>query len=251
MGKNKTWIAVDIAMAAAMLLLMAYALVGEFAHECIGAAAGALVITHVWLSRRRIKALPRGRWNAGRILRTVVALALAAALVATMAMGVATSHYLFADLSSFTDALPFEIAHMTAAHWAFALAGIHLGLNGKRLAATASSRSKDKRAPRPKDGRAPRPFAAARLPRIVQAATVVLPILVALLGIAAFVRRGIWRYLFGLNHFALMNPAEPVWHCVAEYVLVAALFIVIGAVAGKAAGRFAQEKGRRKEQVDA
>ncbi len=39
-GKNKAWIAVDVAMAVAMPLLMAYTLMGEFAHKCIGAAAG-------------------------------------------------------------------------------------------------------------------------------------------------------------------------------------------------------------------
>ena len=60
---------------------------------------------------------------------------------------------------------------------------------------------------------------------------------------AAFVDREIWRYLLGLNHFALMDFTEPVWHCVVEYLLSAALFVCVGRIAGDIAGRLA--KGKR------
>ncbi len=38
--------------------------------------------------------------------------------------------------------------------------------------------------------------------------------------------------------------AEPVWHCVAEYLLSAALFVGIGRIAGDIAGRFAMRRER-------
>ncbi len=223
--KNKAWMAVDIAMMAAMPLLMAYALVGEFAHERIGIIAGMLFVAHVCLNFKAVKATAKARWNVARALRAAVMFALAAALAVTMATGITASHYLFAGLSSPSGTLPFEIAHMTAAHWAFALAGIHLGLNGKRIVAAI---------PQPKCGGAKRVAAA------------LLPLLAVLLGIAAFVRRGFWRYLLGLNHFALIDPMEPVWRCIADYLLIAALFVVVGHIAGKAAEMLTKKKRPRK-----
>lgn len=217
--RSKTWILVDVAMIAALPLLMAYALVGEFAHECIGAASGVLFVVHAWLNRRAVKSIARGRWNAVRILRMGVSLALAVALTMTMATGIATSHYLFAQLrpAGFSGAPLLEIAHMTAAHWAFVLAGMHLGLNWKRITAVM-----------PHANDAPASDAAHTAARLF-------PTLVALLGCAAFIRRGIWRYLLGLNHFALIDFTEPALRCIAEYLLAGALFVVVGSVCDKAA----------------
>ena len=56
----KIKIAVDAAMSVSMLLLMAYGLVGEAAHEWIGMGMFALFVAHHVLNRRWIQAVPRG-----------------------------------------------------------------------------------------------------------------------------------------------------------------------------------------------
>lgn len=66
---------------------------------------------------------------------------------------------------------------------------------------------------------------------------------------AAFMDRGICRYLLGLNHFALIDFAEPVWHCVAEYLLIGALFVIIGSIAINTVQRFAKRKKQKMEPL--
>lgn len=60
----KIKIAVDAAMSVSMLLLMAYGLVGEAAHEWIGMGMFALSVVHHVLNRRWIQAVPRGALHA-------------------------------------------------------------------------------------------------------------------------------------------------------------------------------------------
>ena len=56
----KIKIAVDAAMSVSMLLLMAYGIVGEAAHEWIGMGMFVLFVLHHILNRRLIKAVPQG-----------------------------------------------------------------------------------------------------------------------------------------------------------------------------------------------
>lgn len=239
MSKTKAWTIVDVAMMTAMPPLMAYSLVGEFAHECIGTLAGVLLVVHLWLNRRRIATLPRGRWTATRVMGTAVTLALALAVAVMMMTGIATSRYLFTALAEPLSAPSLEVAHMTAAHWAFVIAGIHLGLNWRRVVSTVS---------RPKGSSASQAAAPSascalrRQSRAVRVLKALCALVFMVICVAAFVDRGIWRYLLGLNHFALMDFGEPVWHCVAEYLLVAALFVGVGRIAGDIAGRFAMRR---------
>ena len=231
---NKTRMIINAAMATAILLLMAYALVGEFAHECIGALAGVLFIVHLWLNRRRIATLPRGRWTAPWALKTAVTLALALAVVVTMVTGITTSRYLFTALAKPLSTPLLETAHMTAAHWAFVLAGVHLGLHWRQVVSAIS---------RPKGLSA----SGATVPpasHAMRGLKTLCAFVLMVMCVAAFMDRGIWRYLLGLNHFALMDFAEPVWHCVAEYLLSAALFVGIGRIASDIAGRFARRRKR-------
>lgn len=57
----KVKISIDAAMTLALLLLMAYGLVGEAAHEWLGMGMFALFLLHHLLNRRWIRAVPQGR----------------------------------------------------------------------------------------------------------------------------------------------------------------------------------------------
>ena len=230
--KIKLWMIIDTAMAAAILLLMTYALVGEFAHECIGTLAGVLFVVHLWLNRRRIVTLSRGRWIATRVMGTAVTLTLTLAVAVTMVTGIATSRYLFTALAGPLSAPSLEVVHMTAAHWVFVFTGIHLGLHWRQVV-SAVLRSKGLSA----SGAAVPPAS-----RAMRGLKTLCALVFMVICAAAFMDRGIWRYLLGLNHFALMDFAEPVWHCVAEYLLSAVLFVGIGRIVGDIAGKFAKRR---------
>ena len=66
----KIKIAVDAAMSVSMLLLMAYGLVGEAAHEWIGMGMFVLSVAHHILNHRWIQAVPRGRYTPLRVVQT-------------------------------------------------------------------------------------------------------------------------------------------------------------------------------------
>ena len=69
----KIKIAVDAAMSVSMLLLMAYGLVGEAAHEWTGMGMFALFVAHHILNHRWIQAVPRGRYTPLRVVQTALA----------------------------------------------------------------------------------------------------------------------------------------------------------------------------------
>ena len=73
---------VDLVITLSLLLLMAYELVGQAAHEWIGTAMVLLLIVHHILNRRWLAAIPQGRYTPYRVLQTtLVALILAAMAV--------------------------------------------------------------------------------------------------------------------------------------------------------------------------
>ena len=63
---------VDACMTSLLLCLMAYQVTGEVAHEWIGIGMTVLVIVHQILNRKWYGAVFKGKYNAYRILTTVV-----------------------------------------------------------------------------------------------------------------------------------------------------------------------------------
>ena len=94
----KIKIAVDAAMTVALLLLMAYGLVGEAAHEWIGMGMFALFVAHHVLNRRWIQAVPRGRYTPLRIVQTALAGLIFLCMVGSMISGIVLSRHVFAFL---------------------------------------------------------------------------------------------------------------------------------------------------------
>lgn len=91
----KVKISIDAAMTLALLLLMAYGLVGEAAHEWLGMGMFALFLLHHLLNRRWIRAVPQGRYAPPRIVQTVLTLLLLLTMLGSMVSGVIVSRYVF------------------------------------------------------------------------------------------------------------------------------------------------------------
>ena len=94
----KIKIAVDAVMSVSMLLLMAYGLVGEAAHEWIGMGMFALSVVHHVLNRRWIQAVPRGRYTPLRIVQTALAGLIFLCMVGSMISDIVLSCHVFAFL---------------------------------------------------------------------------------------------------------------------------------------------------------
>ena len=194
-------IAVDVAMAAVLVAVMATALVQEVPHEWLGLALFVLLIAHIVLNRRWLGSVFRGRHNAVRILQIVTIAGLLVCMLGQVASSLVISKHAFAFLPALPGAAWARRVHMICSYWSFVLAFAHAGLH-------------------------------VRAPRKLQAWQVwalrIAFFVVAAFGAYSFVRLGLPAYLAGQVQFAAMDAATPLWLVIAQYasvaVLVAGLF---------------------------
>ena len=128
MKKNVRWI-VDVAMTVLLLVLMARQLIGDRAHEWLGAGMFVLWILHHLLNLRWWTHLTKGRYTLVRTLSLLINLALFAAMLTTMVSGIILSREVFAFLNIQGGRALARSAHIAASFWSFVLMGAHLGLH--------------------------------------------------------------------------------------------------------------------------
>ena len=128
-------------------------------------------------------------------------------MIATVATGIVASRYVFASLPVHVESSTLELMHMTCSHWGLVLMGLHAGLSANRYVQPLLKRHL----------RTKWPICAFAL-------------LISCWGASAFVRRGIWRYLLLLNHFAFMDPSDAALPLIFDYLAVMLFFGVVGAL---------------------
>lgn len=120
---------IDAAMTVVLILLMSFERIGRAAHEWLGLGMFILFIAHHVLNRKWLRNLPRGRYSALRIFRTVIAAMVLLCMLGAMVSAVILSREIFGFLHlrggrSFARQL-----HMLAAYWGFTFMSLHLGLH--------------------------------------------------------------------------------------------------------------------------
>ena len=204
----KVKISIDAAMTLTLLLLMAYGLVGEAAHEWLGMGMFVLFLLHHLLNRRWIKAVPQGRYTPLRIVQTALALLLLLTMLGSMVSGVIVSRYVFPFQAGFGLTSWAEKLHMLCAYWGFVLVSLHLGMHWNMVLTMVRKHL------RPNQVRT----WALRIAGYFFAAY----------GVVAFVRRDVWRYLLLKNHFVFFDYTEPLTHFLLDYLAVMGLFVLVG-----------------------
>ena len=204
----KVKISIDAAMTLALLLLMAYGLVGEAAHEWLGMGMFALFLLHHLLNRRWIRAVPQGRYAPPRIVQTVLTLLLLLTMLGSMVSGIVLSRHVFAFLPKHGG---YELAgklHILCAFWGFVLMSLHLGMHWNMLLTMARKHLRPN-----------------------QICTWVLRIAgysFAAYGAVTFVRRDVGLYLLLKSHFVFFDYSEPLIAFLLDYLAVMGLFVAVG-----------------------
>ena len=194
---------IDLLMTAALLLLMAYSLAGETAHEWIGMGMFLLLLAHLILNRKWVKNLGKGRWTAYRMIQMVIVVLCLLMMVGAMVSGIVLSEYIFSGLHIRGWTALAQQAHLFCSYWGFVLMSLHLGLHWSMVLAAARHLSQK------------------RLFRC-------LGWLTALYGIFAFWKRELPDYLFLRTHFVFFDYEEPVLFFFADYLAIMGLFIFCG-----------------------
>ena len=207
--KQKIKITADALMTAALLLLMPYEMVGEAAHEWIGAGMFLLFILHHILNRKWTGNIGKGRYTPYRILQTVLVILVLVCILGSMISGIILSRHLFTflDIRGFSG--PARIIHMTCAYWGFVLMSLHLGIHWGIMTGMAGKLFEQ-------------PSAARKwLARLAGFG-------IAAYGVWAFIKRDVLSYMLMQVHFVFFDYEEPVIFFILDYMAAMGLFVLIG-----------------------
>lgn len=203
--KNSIKLIVDAAMTVLLLCLMAYQVTGESLHEWIGIGMTAVLIVHHILNIKWYSALFKGKYNAYRIITTLVNTLLLASIILTAVCGMSMSNTAVPFLYGMINMVFARTTHLALSFWSFILMGFHLGLH---LPAMTAKLKPNKTA------------------RILLTSVFAL---LAGLGLFLFFRNGIPGYITFRTHFALFDYEKAPVLVFLENLAVMFFFIFAGA----------------------
>ena len=193
--------ATDILMTALLPLLMAYSLIGGKAHEILGIVMFALFIVHHILNWRWWTTIFKGKYDAARVLSTVVNLLLAVFMVLQPVSGILMSKYVLKSVSVTGTASMMRTIHITLAYWGLLLMSFHLGMHAEAIGRKVALKTSQ------------------GMRKMVS----VIFLIIALYGFYAFWKRGIADYLFMRTMFAFFDFEESRICFFADYIAIMVL----------------------------
>lgn len=206
----KIKIAVDAAMSVSTLLLMAYGLVGEAAHEWIGMGMFALFVAHHILNRKWLLAVGKGKYTPIRVLQTALVGIIFLSMFGSMISGVVLSRYVFAFFPKHGGYELAQQVHILCAYWGFVCMSLHLGMHWNMLLTMARKHLQPS--------------------KIRTWALRIAGYSFAAYGVVTFVRRDVGLYLLLKSHFVFFDYSEPLIAFLLDYLAVMAMFVLIGCI---------------------
>ena len=200
MNVNKLRMPLDILMTVLSIILMggAYLFPSDIVHEILGVSLFVLWVVHITLNRRWYGAVFHGKYNAHRIMQTIINCGILICTIFLMISGIILSNRLFVFLG-IEKGLGFaRIAHLLASHWYFVFMSFHIGLHIGMILGKINV---------PKDGR-------------IAVALRVAVALISLYGIYAFITRGVWRYLILRQQFFFLDLEKGYALFFADYISI-------------------------------
>ena len=120
---------IDIALTVTLLLLMAFQVTEQLAHEWLGITMFVLTIIHQILNRKYYAAVFKGRYHALRVFQLVVNILLLLSFVCTALSGMMMSRFATPFMNGILPSSIVRQGHLAMSHWSFVLMGLHLGLH--------------------------------------------------------------------------------------------------------------------------
>ena len=203
---KKVRMIIDILMVVLLPILMAYSLIGENIHEVIGVCMFVLFIVHHVINRKWWTIIFKGRYNATRILNTVINLLLAVYMILQPVSGILMSKCVLKEVTINGATGILRTIHMTMAYWGFILMSFHLGLHVRALTA----------------------HYAKKMNKTAKMVFMILFLFISAYGVYAFVKRGIGDYLLMKVMFAFFDFGESRIAFLLDYAAIMILVANIG-----------------------
>ena len=186
----------DIAMTVLTLVLMGgNGLFNGLVHEILGVVLFVLWAVHVIWNRAWIKGMLKGKYNALRIVRTVINAGVIVCVLFLIISGVMLSNHVFSWLGIESGASFARTVHMLASHWYLVFVSLHIGLH-----LSLFIRGK-----------------------VATGITLAL----AAYGIYAFVTRGLWKYLTLQQPFFFLDLERGYLLFALDYIAIMVMFAVM------------------------
>ena len=118
-----------MALTVTLLLLMAFQVTEQLAHEWLGITMFALTVVHQILNRKFYSAIFKGRYNGLRVFQLIVNILLLLSFVCTALSGMMMSRFATPFLNGILPSSFVRQGHLALSHRSFVLMGLHLGLH--------------------------------------------------------------------------------------------------------------------------
>lgn len=218
-------ILIDIGMTICLLLLMPYSLLSETAHEWIGMAMLMLFIAHHMLNRKWLLSIGKGKYNAFRVIQTVLVIIMFILMMGSMISGILLSNYIFKWIKISGTYVTARQIHMFCAYWGLVVMSLHLGFHWNIAVAMAGRLWKS--------------------PSVIRKwVAIFVAVVVAGYGLYAFYRRQIGDYLLMRMHFVFYDYEKGIFPFLLDYLAVMILIAFIGYYSGV----FLKKTGKRKRK---
>lgn len=112
-----------------LLLLMAFQVTEQLAHEWLGITMFVLTIVHQVLNRKYYAAIFKGKYSPLRIFQLIVNILLLLTFVCTALSGMMMSRFATPFMNGILPSSIVRQGHLALSHWSFVLMGLHLGLH--------------------------------------------------------------------------------------------------------------------------
>ncbi|MBO4546056.1 MAG: DUF4405 domain-containing protein [Treponema sp.] len=226
MNTNKLRAPLDITMTLLSVILMGGTMLfpDDRIHQICGMALLALWAVHIALNRLWFGGLFKGRRDARRALQITVNAGILICALTLGASGLLMAWFVPAEFVG--GALDFaRTAHLLASHWYYIFMAFHIGLHGSMILRACHSRAQacHSSAPTRESGQ--------KAPLALRIAAAAL----CLYGIYAFIARGLWKYMLGLQQFFFFDFERGHVLFALDYLCILVLFGTISYYLGKLA----------------
>ena len=223
MNTNKLRMPLDILMTILSIILMGGTVLfpDDRVHQILGISLLALWTVHITLNHRWYGALFKGKYNARRIMQTIVNCGISICALLLMISGMMMAWFVPAEVVG--DALGFaRTAHLLASHWYYIFMAFHIGLHASMIARIATQSSTSSASQNSQNTLPSKKI----VPRVIC-------ILISFYGVYAFIIRGVWKYMFGLQQFFFFDFERGYALFALDYVSIIVLFATFSYYAGK------------------
>ena len=198
MNINKLRLPLDILMTILSVILMGGTMLfpDDRVHQICGISLIVIWGVHVVLNRHWYSSLFKGNYQPYRIMQIIVNLGVLLCALFLMISGLLMAWFIPSEWVG--GALGFaRITHLLASHWYYIFMAFHIGLHGAMLASKIKIRG---------------------------LATQIICLLISLYGIYAFIIRGVWKYMFGLQQFFFFDFNRGYVLFILDYISIIVLF---------------------------